>query len=201
MAYRETYSFAIEGSLDPRIGTLVFDSKKASEDAEEDQYSNCRAKVQAWLDKHFPGEKLATTGNDIMRDGSTAENEEEIDMTRTPRKRQAEEEKHADASPEKKTKKQQVYDVQKQRLVDLGGPLGEDECVLLQLTNHLSMRDDNVVWPDTFRVVIQTMTGDDDGLTYYKEGEDQPFLHMDWNDDAFYIAAALLRAVGTLVVE
>ncbi|MDD4931344.1 MAG: hypothetical protein PHG66_04355 [Candidatus Colwellbacteria bacterium] len=81
--YRETYSVSIEGG-EHRTVTIIFDSEVHSEESEVDQYDDCREKIVQWLATHFPGEVLATDGNDIERSGYPADNDEVIDMRTTP---------------------------------------------------------------------------------------------------------------------
>jgi hypothetical protein len=87
--YTETYAVSLEKPLDAdgvkpyRTVTIIFDSWAASEESEVDQFDDCREKVQQWLAKHYPGDQLATDGDDIERSGSPADNDDVIDMRTT----------------------------------------------------------------------------------------------------------------------
>lgn len=80
-----TYSVTIEGEevdgVKPyRTVMIIFDSDEASQESEADYYDDCRVKIQAWLDRHYPGERLATEGYDIEASGEPADNDDVIDM-------------------------------------------------------------------------------------------------------------------------
>ena len=50
-----------------------FKSDAGAELLETDQYDECREKIQQWLDRHYPGERLNDDGDDIESDGGVAE--------------------------------------------------------------------------------------------------------------------------------
>lgn len=135
---------------------------------------------------------------------------DEIVTKAESKKRPAEEAKHEDESAEKKAKasdadETDVYRVKTKYLRDL---VHGSDYVLHQLTNHLTLQDPDVeVWPEEFRVSVRTKDvenrpdDDSDGLQFYEGDSTEPFLKMGWSADGFYLAAALLRAVGTRVAQ
>jgi len=80
--YYETYGVSIEGGGYHTV-TIIFDSEDHSEQSEVDLYDDCREKVSQWISKHFPGESIATDGDDIERSGYPADNDDVIDMRTT----------------------------------------------------------------------------------------------------------------------
>jgi len=80
-----TYSVTIEcdemnDDKPYRTVTIIFDSDEASQESEDDYYDDCRVKIQAWLDRNYPGERLASAGDDIEASGESADNDDVIDM-------------------------------------------------------------------------------------------------------------------------
>lgn len=74
-----TYSIATQDGK-ARIATIIFDSEDEAQLSDVDYYDDCREKIQDWLDKHYPGERLGDNGDDIEADGSVADNDDVIDM-------------------------------------------------------------------------------------------------------------------------
>jgi hypothetical protein len=75
-----TYSVAIEDAEHRRTVTILFDNEQQAQYSETDYYDDCRPKIQAWLNKHYPGEMIATDGEDIEASGQPADNDEVVDM-------------------------------------------------------------------------------------------------------------------------
>jgi len=71
MVYQTTFSVRL-GNRKIVIVPVQFESEESFGDYEVDGFDDCRPKIQAWLDKHYPGETIETDGEDIEHDGSPA---------------------------------------------------------------------------------------------------------------------------------
>lgn len=85
--YSQTFTVAIEvpegRECFPRTVRILFDSEEHCDNLEVDMYDDCRPKVQAWLDKHFPGELIAAEGCDIEACGGPPHVDDPVDMRGT----------------------------------------------------------------------------------------------------------------------
>lgn len=76
--YKSTFAVSIMGNDYERTVTLLFRNQVQKEEYEVDYYDGCREKIQAWLNKYFPGELINDDGVDIEESGYPADNEEVV---------------------------------------------------------------------------------------------------------------------------
>jgi len=77
--YRQTFCFRSESDKS-YTATFIFDDEEHMQMYEEDNFDNCRPKVQEWLNHNFPEEILTSEGNDIEPDGDAATIEDCVDF-------------------------------------------------------------------------------------------------------------------------
>ncbi|MHB1909924.1 MAG: hypothetical protein ACYCQJ_13790 [Nitrososphaerales archaeon] len=76
--YQSTFAVSIMGKDYERTVTLLFRNQVQKEEYEVDNYDGCREKIQAWLNKYFPGELINDNGVDIEESGYPADKDDVI---------------------------------------------------------------------------------------------------------------------------
>jgi hypothetical protein len=89
-----------------------------------------------------------------------------------------------------------VYSVSKADVLKVG----QNPCILYELTLHTELNSPVIDWPDVFYVKIDVDTHDEtNGIQYFKTetmDTEKPFLIMGFSDTSFTLTAAFLSLVG-----